>query len=198
MSSEPQFLSFKGLKQYTPEDGWGQVNAILQSHAQHGSASVQPSAPVHAQPHAQQPHAQTYGQAPSPQQPQHFNAVPDNVPTLTEMPDDTSGQASPMFDPLIHELFDQLRVPPSDELTQTWRTIAAEVNLLTERMALQRELQERLQKLDHELDNLRGTILSHLTEVQHAADQQLSSARLRAEVSALAQTKLSAKLTNHR
>ena len=103
-----------------------------------------------------------------------------------------------MFDPLIHELFEQLRVPPSDELTQTWRTIAAEVNLLTERMALQRELQERLQKLDHELVNLRSTILSHLTEVQHAADQQLSSARLRAEVSALAQTKLSAKLTNKR
>lgn len=196
MSSEPQFLSFKGLKQYTPEDGWGQVNAILQSHAQQGPA------PVHAHPNApQQPHTQPYGQAAAhqqSQQPQHFNAVPDNVPTLTEMPDDISGQASPMFDPLIHELFEQLRVPPSDELTQTWRTIAAEVNLLTERMALQRELQERLQKLEHELGNLRGTILSHLTEVQHAADQQLSSARLRAEVSALAQTKLSAKLTNKR
>jgi hypothetical protein len=198
MSSEPQFLSFKGLKQYTPEDGWGQVNAILQSHAQQGAAPAKHSAPVHAQPHTPQQHAQPYGQAPAPQQPQHFNAVPDNVPTLTEMPDDASGQASTMFDPLIHELFEQLRVPPSDELTQTWRTIAAEVNLLTERMALQRELQERLQKLDHELVNLRGTILSHLTEVQHAADQQLSSARLRAEVSALAQTKLSAKLTNKR
>jgi ElaB/YqjD/DUF883 family membrane-anchored ribosome-binding protein len=79
-------------------------------------------------------------------------------------------------------------------LTQTWRTIAAEVNLLTERMALQRELQERLQKLDHELTSLRSTILSHLSDVQQAADQQLTSARLRAEVSALAQTKLSAKL----
>ena len=202
MSNEPQFLSFKGLKQYTPEDGWGQVNAILQSHAQQGSAPAQPSAhghaPMQAPQQAQQPHAQPYGQAPAPQQPQYFNAVPDNVPTLTETPDDPSGQASPMFDPLIHELFEQLRVPPSDELTQTWRTIAAEVNLLTERMALQRELQERLQKLDHELVNLRSTILSHLTEVQHAADQQLSSARLRAEVSALAQTKLSAKLTNKR
>jgi hypothetical protein len=199
MSTEPQFLSFKGLKQYTPEDGWGQVNAILQSHAQQGSAPAQPSANVHAPLHAQQqPHAQPYGQAAAPQQPQYGHGVPDNVPTLTEMPDDTSGQASPMFDPLIHELFEQLRVPPSDELTQTWRTIAAEVNLLTERMALQRELQERLHKLDHELVNLRSTILSHLTEVQHAADQQLSSARLRAEVSALAQTKLSAKLTNKR
>ncbi len=166
MSSEPQFLSFKGLKQYTPETGWGQVNSILKSHTE----SLATTKPV----------------------------VPDNVPTLTEMPDAPAGQTPPIFDALIQELFEQLRVPPSDDLTQTWRTIAAEVNLLTERMALQRELQDRLQKLDHELINLRGTILSHLNEVQHAADQQLSSARLRAEVSALAQTKLSAKLTNNR
>jgi hypothetical protein len=172
MSSEPQFLSFKGLKQYTPEDGWGQVNAILQSHTQ------PPSAPAHASPQQRvQPH----------------NPVPDNVPTLTETPE-PNHTASAIFDPLIQELFEQLRVPPSDDLTQTWRTIAAEVNLLTERMALQRELQERLQKLDHEMVSLRTTILSHLADVQQAADQQLTSARLRAEVSALAQTKLSAKL----
>ena len=175
MSTEPQFLSFKGLKQYTPEDGWGQVNAILQSHTQQPSAPAQPSHPP---------------------QPQH-TAVPENVPTLTETPE-ASDNASPMFDPLIHELFEQLRVPPSDELTQTWRTIAAEVNLLTQRMALQRELQERLQKLDQELLDLRGTILSHLADVQHAADQQLSSARLRAEVSTLAQSKLAAKLNHKR
>jgi hypothetical protein len=173
MSTEPQFLSFKGLKQYTPGDGWGQVNAILQSHTQTTAAPAQPAP-----------------------QPTH-NAVPDNVPTLTESPEAPSS-ASPIFDPLINELFEQLRVAPSDELTQTWRTIAAEVNLLTQRMALQRELQERLQKLDQDLLDLRGTILSHLSDVQHAADQQLSSARLRAEVSALAQTKLAAKLTNKR
>ena len=185
MSTEPQFLSFKGLKQYTPEDGWGQVNAILQSHTQQAGMR-QPSQPPAAQ-QASQPHHYQ----PQPQ------AVPDNVPTLTETPDaNTDGAA--VFDPLINELFEQLRVPPSDDLTQTWRTIAAEVNLLTERMALQRELQERLQKLDQELINLRSTILSHLADVQQAADQQLTSARLRAEVSALAQTKLSAKLTSKR
>ena len=140
MSSEPQFLSFKGLKQYTPEEGWGQVNAILQSHTQ-----PQEPAPMPEPPQAS---------------PQQFSAVPDNVPTLTETPD-ASGHAaeSPMFDPLIHELF---------------------------------------HKLDQDLTNLRGTILSHLADVQHAADQQLTSARLRAEVSALAQTKLAAKLTTKR
>jgi len=175
MSSEPQFLSFKGLKQYTPEEGWEQVNAILQSHTQPATA-----------------------QTPAPQRPHPTTApVPENVPTLTESPEDERN-ASPMFDPLIHELFEQLRVAPSDELTQTWRTIAAEVNLLTQRMALQRELQERLQKLDQDLLALRATILQHLSEVQDAADQQLSSARLRAEVSALAQTKLAAKLSQKR
>jgi hypothetical protein len=180
MSSEPQFLSFKGLKQYTPEDGWGQVNAILQSHTQQAAAQTPQQQPTH-------PHQQSQRQA-----------VPDNVPTLTETPDASDNKSSPMFDPLINELFEQLRVAPSDELTQTWRTIAAEVNLLTQRMALQRELQERLQKLDQDLIDLRGNILSHLADVQHAADQQLTSARLRAEVSALAQSKLAAKLTNKR
>lgn len=198
MSSEPQFLSFKGLKQYTPEEGWGQVNAILQSHAQQAVAPVQPARPPASAAQvtpAQAPPAPA-ASAQRFEQPQ-AQAVPDNVPTLTE-PADAPMDTTPVFDPLIDELFEQLRVPPNDDLTQTWRTIAAEVNLLTERMALQRELQERLQKLDQELLNLRGTILSHLSDVQQAADQQLTSARLRAEVSALAQTKLSAKLTNKR
>ena len=182
MSTEPQFLSFKGLRQYTPEDGWGQVNAILQSHTQ----------------------SQTNAGTQPPQAARPAPVVPDNVPTLTEEPTPSNAHAhahagdSQMFDPLISELFEQLRVPPSDELTQTWRTIAAEVNLLTQRMALQRELQERLHKLDQDLADLRGTILTHLNDVQQAADQQLTSARLRAEVSALAQTKLAAKLNPHR
>ena len=179
MNTEPQFLSFKGLKQYTPEHGWDQVNAVLQAHTQ------PPATPASAA-----SHAAPYAAAPVP---------PENVPTLTETPEPApQANASPLFDPLIHELFEQLRVPPSDELTQTWRTIAAEVNLLTQRMALQRELQERLHKLDQDLADLRGTILTHLNDVQQAADQQLTSARLRAEVSALAQTKLAAKLTPHR
>ena len=177
MTTEPQFLSFKGLKQYSPDQGWGQVNAVLQE-------KIRPQAPTLAK------------AAPKPAAPT-LASTPDNVPTLTEQPDANPGQTdSQMFDPLISELFEQLRVPPSDELTQTWRTIAAEVNLLTQRMALHRELQERLHKLDQEMADLRGTIMQHLGDVQQAADQQLTSARLRAEVSALAQTKLSAKL-NH-
>lgn len=160
MSLESQFLSFKGLKQYTPEDGWSQVNAAMQAHLTS----------------------------------QHASASPD-IPVLTETPD-AGEDKTPVFDPLISELFDQLKTAPSDELTQTWRTIAAEVNLLTQRMAMRRELQERLIQLDKDMTQLRHTIMLHLRDVQHAADQQLSSARLRAEVSALAQSKLAAKLNS--
>lgn len=156
MSAEPQFLSFKGLKQYTPGEGWGHVAAP-------GKVASKP--------------------------------IPDNVPTLTETPDvQAQDKDSPLSDQLIGELFDQLRASPNDELTQTWRTIAAEVNLLTQRMALQRELQDRLHKLDQDVAELRQSIVEHLEHVPRAAEQHLSSARLRAEVSALAQTKLSAKL----
>ncbi len=189
MSIEPQFLSFKGLKQYTPEDGWAEVNAMLNSRTGAPTASASNAAPSQASQAANSP---------------VHHAMPDisldlDLPTLTETaeppaPPVKASDKSPMFDPLISELVDQLKVPPTDELTQTWRTIAAEVNLLTQRMALQRELQERLSKLDLELTELRGTIMSHLRDVQQAADQQLTSARLRAEVSALAQTKLTAKL----
>jgi hypothetical protein len=167
MSAEPQFLSFKGLKHYTPEQGWGQVNDLLHAHRD----NTYPSAP------ANEP-----------------KAIPDNVPTLTDVPDPSEDPSSPIFDPLMNELFEQLRVAPTDELTQTWRTIAAEVNLLTQRMALQRELQERLQKLDHDLVDLRGTIMQRLNDVQRAADEQLAAARQRVQVSALAQSKLAAKL----
>ena len=63
MSTEPQFLSFKGLKQYTPDDGWGQVNALLQSHARS---------------------AATPAEAPKPAPASHYNYAPEKVPTLTE------------------------------------------------------------------------------------------------------------------
>ena len=188
MSIEPQFLSFKGLKQYTPDEGWAQVNAMLNTHTgaqPQDNITERDDEPVHAE------------------RASFHRPMPDislDLPTLTETAEPVAPtRAAPsdntsMFDPLIHELVDQLKVPPTDELTQTWRTIAAEVNLLTQRMALQRELQERLSKLDLELSELRGTIMSHLRDVQQAADQQLTSARLRAEVSALAQSKLTAKL----
>ena len=191
MSLESQFLSFKGLKQYTPEEGWSQVNAAMQARidplpdmSAYSSAPPPPSAPLSA---PQRSHAGT--------DPRARAAASPDIPVLTETPDHGEDKTA-VFDPLISELFDQLKVAPNDELTHTWRTIAAEVNLLTQRMAMRRELQERIAQLDKDMLQLRHTIMLHLRDVQHAADQQLSSARLRAEVSALAQSKLTARLNS--
>ena len=186
MSLESQFLSFKGLKQYTPDEGWSQVNAAMQAHI------------AQQQPMPQS--ANAYSTAPAPQPPHGYSqkaqaAASADIPVLTETPEFGEDKTA-VFDPLISELFDQLKTAPNDELTQTWRTIAAEVNLLTQRMAMRRELQERIIQLDKDMLQLRHTIMLHLRDVQHAADQQLSSARLRAEVSALAQSKLTAKLNS--
>jgi hypothetical protein len=57
-------------------------------------------------------------------------------------------------------------------------------------------LREQLTKIDQELDLLRQNILHDLKEIQRASDSQLSMARLRAEVSSLAQTRLSSRLRN--
>ncbi len=169
MSAEPQFLSFKGLKQYTPEDGWGQVHTLTPQTA---------AAPKAAAP---------------------YPSAPDNVPTLTDTLEAARSDTQPaLSDPSMESLLEQLRAAPNDSLTHTWRTVAAEVNLLTQRMALQRELKERLRQLDQDLVNLRSTILLHLREVEQAAEQQLHTARQRADTSALAQSKLAAKLNADR
>ena len=181
MSQEPQFLSFKGLKQYTPEEGWSQVNAAMQARvAAHPEMTAYSSPP--------RPASASFAEK------AQAAASPD-IPVLTETPE-LGEDKTAVFDPLISELFDQLKTAPSDELTHTWRTIAAEVNLLTQRMAMRRELQERIAQMDKDMIQLRHTIMLHLRDVQHAADQQLSSARLRAEVSALAQSKLTARLNS--
>jgi len=72
--------------------------------------------------------------------------------------------------------------------------LAALERVVEARASAQLEMQQQLQTLLDEVSELRGTIMAHLRDVQQAADQQLTSARLRAEVSALAQTKLTAKL----
>ncbi|MFM7800586.1 MAG: hypothetical protein ACKO69_00315, partial [Limnohabitans sp.] len=102
--------------------------------------------------------------------------------------------AEVLHDPLLGELFEQLNQPPKDELAQSWKLIAQSVNLLSQRMAQQRELREHMNRIEHELDLLRQNILHDLKEIQRASDSQLSMARLRAEVSSLAQARLSSRL----
>ena len=101
-----------------------------------------------------------------------------------------------LHDPLLGELFEQLNRPAQDDLAQNWKVIAGSVSLLSERMNQQRELRKRLSTIDVELDALRNTILKDLQEIQRSADQQLSMARLRAEVSSLAQARLASRLRN--
>jgi hypothetical protein len=100
-----------------------------------------------------------------------------------------------LHDPLLGELFEQLNRPAKDEnVIANWKVIAGSVSLLSQRMNQQRELRKRLSTIDVELDALRQTILKDLQEIQRAADQQLSMARLRAEVSSLAQARLASRL----
>ncbi|NBS76537.1 MAG: hypothetical protein EBQ68_08160 [Betaproteobacteria bacterium] len=116
--------------------------------------------------------------------------------TQSEEAAQTSAEASSevLHDPLLGELFEQLNRPAQDELAQNWKVIAGSVSLLSQRMNQQRELRKRLSTIDVELDTLRQTILKDLQEIQRSADQQLSMARLRAEVSSLAQARLASRL----
>ena len=175
--AEEKFLAFKGLKQYDPGMGWAQVHNF----AAGPSMPMQPETPAeHTADNAfgeQRYQAQTYSE-------------------INQQAADTIAKASSevLHDPLLGELFEQLNRPAQDELSQNWKVIAGSVSLLSQRMNQQRELRKRLSTIDVELDALRQTILKDLQEIQRAADQQLSMARLRAEVSSLAQARLASRL----
>lgn len=173
MSSE-KFLHFKGLKQYDPGMGWASVHNLNEP----------PSLPDAAR---------------APQALDSNEAAEDReLQEALEAARKQAGHSSAevLHDPLLGELFDQLNQPPKDELAQQWKLIAHSVNLLSQRMAQQRELRQHLIELEEELTHLRQTILHDLKEIQRASDHQLSMARLRAEVSSLAQARLSSRLRN--
>lgn len=171
--SEEKFLAFKGLKQYDPGMGWASVHNFTEPH----------HAPV------EQMSQHHFDEMQSMQQEQSLKAVADAAREEAPLQSDQLLQ-----DPLLGELFEQLHQPPQDELAHNWKIIATSVNILSQRMSQQRELRRRLSSIDQELDKLRNTILHDLQEIQRASDQQLSMARLRAEVSSLAQARLSSKL----
>ncbi len=203
--AEDKFLAFKGLKQYDPDSGWASV-------APTDSASEEFSDEHHdSYEHDQQMRNHDLGE--------DFYIDPHFEKDLNELSldlsrDSDSGPYSRknsqpgtgttnkdrqqedinLSDPLLSELFEQLNQPPQDELTQNWKIIATSVNILSQRMAQRRDLKERLNKLDLELESLRSNILHDLEDIQKAADQQLSMARLRAEVSTLAQARLASRL----
>ena len=175
--SQDHFLAFKGLKQYTPEVGWESLHDEDPSHhraaASLGAQTGGPEAHQDFNAHA---HAQNYT-APRAQSPQN--------------PSPMRGSNE---DPLITELFDQLKHPVDDELSKNWKVIASNVNALSQRMDQLRLLKSQLNALEAETQSLRTQILNQLEDVQHTAERQLSVARLRIEVSSLARHKLSEKL----
>lgn len=179
---QDKFLAFKGLKQYSPDSGWESVG-----NAHDGAAQLQEnhnsSAPLGAQTSGPYAHAQ------------HSNLSPSNPSaSVHETVQKFKVQRAHADDPLITELFDQLRQPVEDELSASWKLIAANVNLLTQRMDQERLLRAQLKALEEETQTLRAQILTHLEDVQKTADRQLSVARLRVEVSNMAKSKLSDKL----
>ena len=175
--SEEKFLAFKGLKHYDPGMGWAQVHNF--------EDSPQSPLPRHADEQAASPDAY----APS-------NYAAQSYSEINQQAAQSIAKASSevLHDPLLGELFEQLNRPAQDELAQNWKVIAGSVSLLSQRMNQQRELRKRLSTIDVELDALRQTILKDLQEIQRSADQQLSMARLRAEVSSLAQARLASRL----
>jgi hypothetical protein len=207
--AEDKFLAFKGLKQYDPDSGWASVEPAPHSRA----VQEQDFVGLDQDPHELSGDKNSYldpyldtdlgadleGQLdiddPQSGQQDHTNPnissrlSPNSSPEHNPSKDELN-----LNDPLLSELFDQLHQPPQDELTQSWKIIATSVNILSQRMAQRRDLSDRLKKLDIELDNLRSNILSDLEDIQRSADQQLSMARLRAEVSTLAQARLASRL----
>ena len=215
--AEDKFLAFKGLKQYDPDSGWASVdsNASNSEHREDIQQTYQNSQEervhdLYIDPDFEQDfndlslsshsNYQTSSNSTSNDRGHNsFNEYPHprdseiNARTNRSFKENTQDELN-LSDPLLSELFEQLNQPPQDELTQNWKIIATSVNILTQRMAQRKDLQERLRKLDSELETLRSSILQDLEDIQKAADQQLSMARLRAEVSTLAQARLAARL----
>ena len=214
MMAEDKFLAFKGLKQYDPDSGWARVEPSDsgiefsdeqerlhdQQHYHHSNDYGHDQNLDHEQSRENtlyiDPHFEKDLNDLSMDLSQHYhsssnskNSARSNQPTSEKLHEDIN-----LADPLLSELFEQLNQPPQDELTQNWKIIATSVNILSQRMAQRRDLKERLAKLDMELESLRSNILHDLEDIQKAADQQLSMARLRAEVSTLAQARLASRL----
>ena len=209
--AEDKFLAFKGLKQYDPDSGWASVAPAdnVPDFSGEQEESFDHDHYEHLQGHTYN-HDEGFYVDPAFEKDlndlsmdlskshdanQHSRRNTNTYSNLNQRDHKERFQEDiNLSDPLLSELFEQLHQPPQDELTQNWKIIATSVNILSQRMAQRRDLKERLTKLDQELEILRSNILHDLEDIQKAADQQLSMARLRAEVSTLAQARLASRL----
>ncbi len=166
-----RFIPRKGLKQYIPDQGW-----------------------VAPEPHADpdgllDPDASSLDSGSERDSAADLHAIP--------MPQRGAQLGEGLRDPLLGELLEQLHTPPADDLTQHWSRIAAQVSELNTGMREQKRLRAELTDIESRLLTLRSTILTDLQAVQRIADNQLVQARLRSEVSTLAQNRLVTRLKNH-
>jgi len=169
-----RFIPRKGLKQYIPDQGWvtpGQNTDPGDTQLEPMDGSVMDEV----------------GPVPS-------EAINDAALSANPTPTRDSHLGEGLRDPLLGELLEQLHTPPTDELTDHWQRIAAEVAQLNQGMREQKRLREELAAIEAQLLGLRSTILNDLHAVQRIADHQLVQARLRSEVSTLAQNRLATRL----
>jgi len=167
-----RFIPRKGLKQYIPDQGW-----VI--------PGTDPAATALAPSDEPAQEAVDFAGA---------QDLPDAAPSATPAPTRDSHLGEGLRDPLLGELLEQLHTPPTDELTEHWQRIAAEVAQLNQGMREQKRLREELAAIEARLLDLRSTILNDLHAVQRIADHQLVQARLRSEVSTLAQNRLATRL----
>ena len=128
---QDKFLAFKGLKQYSPESGWESLGSEGQDQLRPQDSDMSLG-------------AQTVGLYAHQQVSTGTHARMQDAANKIKAP---RAQAE---DPLINELFDQLRQPVEDELSSSWKLIANNVNLLTQRMDQQRLLKAQLKALEEE------------------------------------------------
>ena len=166
-----RFIPRKGLKQYIPDQGW--VTPESTSENPNGLLANGDT---------------TLEEGPTLDPEANLLAQSDPAPAR----EGSLGEG--LRDPLLGELLEQLHTPPTDELTQHWSRIAAEVSELNHGMREQKRLRDELTEVESRQLIMRSTILNEMHSVQRRADHQLVQARLRSEVSTLAQNRLATRL----
>ena len=169
-----RFIPRKGLKQYIPDQGWV-------------TPGQEPDPAITALTPSDEPALDAAALVGS-------EDLPDAGHSASPESTRDSHLGEGLRDPLLGELLEQLHTPPTDELTEHWQRIAAEVAQLNQGMREQKRLREELATIEAQLLDLRSTILNDLHLVQRIADHQLVQARLRSEVSTLAQNRLATRL----
>jgi hypothetical protein len=108
-------------------------------------------------------------------------------------PSSPASNATPVH-PLLTEILQHLGESAQHTLAHRWHHISDLSNDLSLQMTLQAELQTQLQLVEQRVSGLKQEINALLSEAQDTAEQELTQARMRAEISRLTHNKLSARL----